>query len=240
MANLLWLVRSRSGQATACWILRFRHYMTCPRDRTSGGFPSDSIFYQLVLCDSADPLTVHSYLLHTLHVFVDMRGIISEQSVLLPSTHSSDCRSSNVDHIMRRRPTHLPQPVSGAQRSPLTCPANRVRWPAPPQRIRCCKVHSIDTGLWCWDATPQVASDDTPSQRGGWRGRLSVSFEVRACQGRITLASKSLEGVHAPNTRSPPSKSSSGILYLGIESIFALELHIVGVKTTSVYLSTDG
>jgi len=171
MANLLWLVRSRSGHPTACWILRFRHHMTCPRDRTSGCFPSDSIFYQLVLCESADPLTVHSYLLHTLHVFVDMRGIISGQSVLLPATHSSECRSSSVDHIMRRHPIHLPQPVSGAQRSPLTCPANRVRWPAPPQRIRCCKLHSHDTGLWCWDPTPQAASDDMPSQRGAGGGR---------------------------------------------------------------------
>jgi len=44
---------------------------------------------------------------------------------------------------------------------------------------------SIDSGLWCWDATTQAASDDAPSQRWGWRGVLSFSFEVRVRQGRI-------------------------------------------------------
>jgi len=58
---------------------------------------------------------------------------------------------------------------------------------------------SIDSIRWCWDPTTQAASDDGPSQRRGWRGVLSVSFEVRACQGRVTLPSKSLRGVRAPN-----------------------------------------
>jgi len=59
---------------------------------------------------------------------------------------------------------------------------------------------SIDSGLWCWDATTQAASDDAPSQRRGWRGVLSFSFEVRVRQGRVTLPCKSLRGVRAPNT----------------------------------------
>jgi len=59
---------------------------------------------------------------------------------------------------------------------------------------------SIDSGLWCWDATTQAASDDAPSQRLGWRGELSCSFEVRVRQGRVTLPSESLRGVRAPNS----------------------------------------
>ena len=58
---------------------------------------------------------------------------------------------------------------------------------------------SIDSGLWCWDATTQAAGDDAPSQRRGWRGVLSFSFEVRVRQGRVTLPCKSLRGVRAPN-----------------------------------------
>ena len=58
---------------------------------------------------------------------------------------------------------------------------------------------SIDSGLWCWDTTTQAASDDAPSQRRGWRGVLSFSFEVRVRQGRVTLPCNSLRGVRAPN-----------------------------------------
>jgi len=58
---------------------------------------------------------------------------------------------------------------------------------------------SSDSGLWCWDATTQAASDDAPSQRRGWRGVLCFSFEVRVRQGRVTLPCKSLRGVRAPN-----------------------------------------
>ena len=60
---------------------------------------------------------------------------------------------------------------------------------------------SIDSGLWCWDATTQAASDDAPSQRRGWRGVLSFSFKVRMRQGRVTLPCKCLRGVRAPNRR---------------------------------------
>jgi len=59
---------------------------------------------------------------------------------------------------------------------------------------------SIDSCLWCWDATTQAASDDAPSQRRGWRGVLAFSSEVRVRQGRVTLPCKSLPGVRAPNT----------------------------------------
>jgi len=59
----------------------------------------------------------------------------------------------------------------------------------------------IDSGLWCWDATTQAASDDALSQRRGWRGVLSFSFEVGMRQGRVTLPCKSLRGVRAPNKK---------------------------------------
>jgi len=59
---------------------------------------------------------------------------------------------------------------------------------------------SVDSGLWCWDATTQAASDVAPCQRRGWRGVLSFSFEVGMHQGRVTLHCKSLRGVRAPNT----------------------------------------
>ena len=61
-------------------------------------------------------------------------------------------------------------------------------------------MSSIDSGIWCWDPTTQVASDDVPSQRRAWRVVLSFFFEVRVNQGRVTLHCKSLRGVRAPNT----------------------------------------
>jgi len=69
-----------------------------------------------------------------------------------------------------------------------------------PQRIRCYKMCSIDSGLWCWESTTQAASDDAPSQRWGSRGVLSFFFEVRMRHGRVTLPCKSLPGVRAPNS----------------------------------------
>jgi len=152
--------------------------------------------------DAPDPLTGHSYLLHTLHVFVGTRGLTFVQNVPLPSTHYSDTLSSSVCNIMRRRPIRLLPLASGARRSPPIYPANRVRSDGRPRPIQCYKMYSIDSGLWCWDATTQAASDDTPSQRRGWRRVLSFSFEVRACQGRVTLPFKSFQGVRAPNTSS--------------------------------------
>jgi len=62
---------------------------------------------------------------------------------------------------------------------------------------------SLDSGLWCWDATTQAASDQAPSQRQGSMGVLSFSFEVPVREGRVTLPCKSLRGVRAPNTSSP-------------------------------------
>ena len=85
--------------------------------------------------------------------------------------------------------------------SPLIYPANRIWSDGRPRHIRCYEMCSIDSGLWCWDATTQAASDDAPSKRRGWRGVLSFSFEVRVRQGRVTLPCKSLQGVRAPNTR---------------------------------------
>jgi len=70
-------------------------------------------------------------------------------------------------------------------------------------------MYSVDSGLWCWDATTQAASDDAPSQRQGWRGVLSFSFEVGVRQGRVTLPCKSLGGVRAPNTDSEQTNSQN-------------------------------
>jgi len=62
---------------------------------------------------------------------------------------------------------------------------------------------SIDSGVWCWDATTQAASDAARSQRWGWRGLLSFSFEVGVRQGRVTLPWKCLRGVRAANSSFP-------------------------------------
>jgi len=98
----------------------------------------------------------------------------------------------------------------------------------------------MDSGLWCWDAPTQVSSDDAPSQRRGWRGVLSFSFEHRVRQGRVTLPCKSLRRVCVPNTSSPLRSVRPEYSMSIIQPILHFELHIVGVKTTSVYLSTDG
>ena len=78
-----------------------------------------------------------------------------------------------------------------------------------------------------------------PNTRAGGECYLFPSKLV-VCQGRVTLPRTSLRGVRAPNTsstlRSVPPEYSMSI----IQSIFHLEVHIVRVKTTSVYLSTDG
>ena len=100
-----------------------------------------------------------------------------------------------------------------------------------------CSNHS---GRWCWDATTQVASDNEPSERPGTRGMLSFSFEVCACQGRVTLPCKSFRGVRVSNTSSPLRSVRPKYPMSIIQSIFHFELHIVGLKTTSIYFSTDG
>jgi len=66
---------------------------------------------------------------------------------------------------------------------------------------------SIDSGLWCWDTTTQAASDDTLSQRQGWRGLLSFFLELHACQGRVTLHCKSLQAVWAHNNWEPDNNA---------------------------------
>jgi len=57
--------------------------------------------------DAPDPLTGHSYLLHTLHLFVSTRGPTFVQKVPLPLSHYSDCLSSSVYSLVRHGPTHL-------------------------------------------------------------------------------------------------------------------------------------
>jgi len=70
-------------------------------------FPRTPSFTNLSSVDSPDPLTGHSYRLHTLHDFVGTSGLTFVQNVPLLSTHSSDSQSSSVCNFMRRRPIHL-------------------------------------------------------------------------------------------------------------------------------------
>jgi len=99
---------------------------------------------------------------------------------------------------------------------------------------------SFCTGYWCWDAKTQAARDDAPSQRPGWTLVLSFLFEVRVRQGRVTLPCQFLREVRAPNTSSPLRSVRPEYSMSIIQSIFHIELHIVGAKTTGLYLSTDG
>jgi len=76
-----------------------------------GFFPRTPSFTNLSSVDAPDPLTGHSYLLHTLHDFVGPRGLTFVRNVLLPSTHSSDCLSSSACNLMSRRLIHLLPPA---------------------------------------------------------------------------------------------------------------------------------
>jgi len=73
-----------------------------------GFFPQTPSFTNLSSMDAPDPLTGHSYLLHTLHELVVTRGPTFLRNVPLPSTHSSDCLSSSFCNLIRRLPIHLP------------------------------------------------------------------------------------------------------------------------------------
>jgi len=106
--------------------------------------------------------------------------------------------------------------------SPPIYPANRIRSDGRPRRIRCYKMCSIASGIWCWDATTQAVSDDAPSQRQGWSGVLSFSFKVRVCQGRVTLPCKSSQGVRPPNTFNQRSESI-GTRFVGIRRSMGIE-----------------
>jgi len=152
-----------------------------------GFFPRTPSFTNLSFVDAPDPLSGHSYLLHTLHDLVGTRGLTFVRSVPLPSTHCSDWLSSSVCNLMRRGPIHLLRHAYGARSSPPIYPANRNRSDRCPRRIQCYKMCFVDSGLWCWDPTTQAVSDDAPSQSRGWRGVLSFSFEVYVRQGRVTL-----------------------------------------------------
>jgi len=165
-----------------------------------GFFPRSPSFANLSSVDAPDPLTGHSYLLHTLHHFVGTRGLRFLRNVQLPSTHSSDCLSSSVCNLRRHRPIHLPPLAQGARRSPLIYPATRIRSDGRRRPILCYRMCSIHSGLWCWDTANEAASADVPSQTSGWRGVLYLFFEVRVRYGRVTLPCISLRGVRAPNT----------------------------------------
>ena len=76
-----------------------------------GFFPRTLCFTNLSFVDTPGPLIGHSYLLHTLHIFVGTRGLPFEQNVPLPSTHAFDCLFSSVCNLMRRLPIYLLQPA---------------------------------------------------------------------------------------------------------------------------------
>jgi len=76
-----------------------------------GFFPRTPSFTNLSSVDAPDPLTGHSYLLHTLHDFVGTRGLTFVRSGPLPSTHPFDCLSSSVCNLRRRCPIHLLLPA---------------------------------------------------------------------------------------------------------------------------------
>jgi len=84
---------------------------------------------------------------------------------------------------------------------------------------------SLDGGLWCWDATTQAACDDAASQRLGWRGVLSFSFEVGVRQGRVTLPCKSLRGVRAPNNYPPDQQVSRRIILGNASGLYGVPDH---------------
>jgi len=76
-----------------------------------GFFPRTPSFTNLSSVDAPDPLTGHSYLLHTLHDFEGTRGLDFVRKVPLPLTHSSDGLSSSVRNLMCRCPIHLLPPA---------------------------------------------------------------------------------------------------------------------------------
>jgi len=135
-----------------------------------GLVPLTPSFTTLSFVVAPNSLTGYSYLLHTLHVFVDMERLTFVQNIPLPWTHSSHYLSSSVCNLMRLCSIHLPPPAYGARRSPRIYPSHRIRTDRRPRRILSCMMHSIDGALWCLDATTLAASDDPPSQRWGWRG----------------------------------------------------------------------
>jgi len=145
-----------------------------------GFFPQTPSFANPSFLESLTPVTGHSYLLHTLHVFVGKRGLTCMQNVPLLLTHSSDGLSWSVGNFMRGCPIHLLSLASGARRFPPIYPVNGTRLDWWPRCIWCYKLCFNDSGLWCWDATTQAASDDALSQRQGWRGLLFLFFEVHA------------------------------------------------------------
>jgi len=169
-----------------------------------------------------------------------MRGLTLVRSVPLPLTEPSDCGSSSVCNLMRRHPIHLFRPASGDRGSALVYPVNGIQSDRWLRRIRSYQLCSNDRRHWCSDATSHPPRDDAPSHRRGWRGVLSFSFQAHACQGRVTLPYDFLWGVRAPNTRSPLRSVPPDYSISIIQSNFPLALHIVGVKTTSVCLATNG
>ena len=152
-----------------------------------GFFPWTPSCANTSFVDPPDPLAGHSYLVLTLSVFVGMRGLTFVRRVPLPLTHPSDCGSSSVRNLMRHPPIHMFRPASGGRGSPPVYPVNWIRSDRWLRRIRSYQLCSNDSRHSCWTATTHPASDDAPSQRRGWRGVLSFSFQAPACQGRVTL-----------------------------------------------------
>jgi len=132
--------------------------------------PRTPSFANPSLPQSPGPVTGHSYLLHTLRIFVGKRGLTLIQKVPLHMPHPCDGLSSSVCSVMHHCLIHLFPLAYGARRSHLIGPASRIQSEGRPRHIQCYKMCFKDSGLWCWDASTQAAGDDVPSQRRGWRG----------------------------------------------------------------------
>jgi len=132
-----------------------------------GFFPQTPSFTNLSFLELPAPVTRHSYLLRTLRLLVGKRGLTFMQNVLLPSSHCPDDLSSSVCNLMRHCPIYLLPLAYGAQRSPLTYPANRIRLDRQPQHIRCYKMCSSDSGLWYGEATTQGPVTRCPNAGAG-------------------------------------------------------------------------
>jgi len=112
-----------------------------------GFVPRTPSFTNISFVDSPDPVTGHSYLLHTLRAFVGNRGSACMLNVRLYLTHLSDCLSACVCNLMCHRPVNLILPAYGARQSPLVYPANRNQADGRLGGIHCYQMSSNPSGL---------------------------------------------------------------------------------------------
>jgi len=199
-------------------------------------FPPSPCYTNVSFVDSPDPLTGHSYLLHTLHVFVGKRSLTCSHDDPEPSTYIFDMVSLRVCNIMRLCPVHLLLLVYAAPRSPRIYLTNRIQSNRRPGCVACYMIGSNDSGLWCQDARTPLSGGASLFQRQGQRAALSIFFKVHARQGRVTLHPTGLHEVRAPNTCSPLRSVRSAYSMSIKQFNFLFKFQIVGVTTSGVFL----